>query len=116
MAEQEQGQTRPFADVLLELAKGRVHNEASIALQDLVEAVQSTGKKGSVTLTVVVAPSKAEGQVEVTAEVKPKPPRSTPPTSLFFITSDHNLSRTNPEQPHLPMRGLPVDDRERDAK
>jgi|SRR5215469_7544112 len=119
MAEQEQGQTRPFADVLLELSKGRVHNDASFALQDLVAAVADTGKKGSLSLVITVTPSKADGQVEVTAEVKTKPPTPKPATSLFFVTDDHNLSRENPEQPHLPLREVPTETerlREADSK
>ena len=112
-------QTRPFADVLLELAKGRIHNEASIALQDLVEAVAERGGKGAVTLVINVASSKAEGQVEVTADVKTKLPATKRPTSLFFVTADHNLSRDNPEQPRLPMRDVsapPEQLREADSK
>jgi len=101
MEEPTVSQTRPFADVLLELNKGRVHNEASISLQDLVEAVARTGKKGTLQLSLAISPSKAEGQVEVVADVKVALPRLARPTSIFFYTADHNLTRDNPDQEEM---------------
>jgi hypothetical protein len=49
---------RPFADVLSEVNKGVVADEAATRLAELVASVRETGKGGSVTVTVKVDPFK----------------------------------------------------------
>lgn len=98
--------TRPFADVLRELDKGRVHTELSDKLQELLAAVLDVRKPGTLQLTVKVTPIKSESMVEVTASVAAKTPKAAR-TSVFFVTDSHNLSRDNPQQPALPLTGLP---------
>lgn len=101
-------QTRPFADLLRELDKGRVHTELSSQLQELVETVMDVNKGGTVTLTVKVSPTKAAETVEVQATVKAVLPK-TQRASLFFVSDDFNLTRDNPHQPFLPLAGVPGD-------
>jgi len=101
-------QTRPFADTLRELDKGRVHGELSEKLQELIEAVMDVKKPGTLQLTVKVNAAKGDAMVEVSASVAAKIPR-TARTSIFFVTDEHNLSRSNPSQPSLPLQGLPSD-------
>ena len=101
-------QTRPFADVLRELDKGRVHNELSEKLQELLEAVMTVRKPGTVALQLKVEAAKGEDMVTVLATVVTKVPR-TARTSTFWVTDDHNLSRSNPTQPYLPLAGVPGD-------
>lgn len=97
----EPAQVRPFADVLRELSKGRVHEDAAAKLQEVILAVADTGKAGS--LTLKVAPDKADGMVRVSADLKTKIPQLDR-ESLFYVDSDGNLSRDDPRQPHLPMQ------------
>jgi hypothetical protein len=102
-------QTRPFADLLLDLNKGRTHAELSSALQKLVAAVADTGKKGSLALTVVVSPSKSEAPFEIVDNVVIKMPAANRRASLFYADDDFNLTRTDPHQPQLPLRDITAD-------
>lgn len=96
-------QVRPFADFLLDHRQGRTHTDLSEALVELVEAVQETGKKGSLSLTLTVKPEGSR-QVLVTDKVAVKAPEGERDASFFFIDDDANLTRDNPTQPHLPLR------------
>lgn len=110
MNQPDQKQVKPFAAVLQELAKGRVHEEASQALADLTAAVVETGKKGTLTLVITVgAFSKANvDTLAVTGQVTAKPPLSPAPASVFFPDSAGNLHRHDPNQPTLPLRDINV--------
>lgn len=108
-------QTRPFADILLDLNKGRTHAELSTALQRLVAAVADTGKKGSIGLTVTVSPSKSEAPFEIVDNVVIKLPAANRRASLFYADDDHNLTRTDPHQPTLPLRDITADTTTRKA-
>lgn len=101
-------QIRPFAATLQDLAGGQVHTRLSDQLHDLTEAVTSTGKKGTLTLTIEVKPIKP-GQVDtlsVTAKSVLKAPEGddAAPTSVFFTDSSGNLTRSDPRQLTLPLR------------
>jgi hypothetical protein len=100
--------TRPFSDVLRELDKGRVHTELSERLQEVIEAVMGVRKSGTVQLTLKVDAAKGDAMVEVVASVAAKKPRVAR-TSMFYVDDEHNLSRTNPDQPFLPLSGVPGD-------
>jgi hypothetical protein len=97
---------RPFADFLQELDDGAVHAEMSSSLRDLIEAVNTTGKTGTLTLTIKAKPAgrNAFGNLIVTHEVKVKEPDNDRPESVWFVTPDGNLSRDNPAQQRLPLR------------
>lgn len=99
---------RPFAAVLQDIGNGTAAAEASRELADLTEAVIALGKKGTLTLTLTVAPA-SKGlatNLVVAAEVKAKPPTGEAPASVFFTDADGNLTRNDPNQPMLPLRGL----------
>ena len=102
-AEPEEGerQTVPFADTLQKLQRGRTARELAVSMQDLVEAVVSTGKAGTLTLTLKVSKSKASGMVEIVDSYAVKLPRADREVSMFYVTADHNLSRTDPRQGEL---------------
>ena len=95
-------QTRPFADVLMDLDGGRIHAELSNALQKLVAAVADTGKKGSVTLQIALGPSKTEAPFEAIPAVNLKLPAPNRRASVFYADDDHNLLRRDPNQQELP--------------
>ncbi|MEU0087225.1 hypothetical protein [Streptomyces sp. NPDC006274] len=96
-------QVRPFAEFLQEQAGGTLHTELSEKLHDLVQAVQETGKGGSITLKIDVKPIPGtDGRtLTVTDAVVTKLPKTERPKSIFFIDDDMNLSRTDPRQPVL---------------
>ncbi len=93
-----QGTVRPFADVLHDLGKGQVADEASVLLTDLVTAVVTYGRKGIFTLKITVAPFQKgdNGQVIVQAVATSKPPSADPIAAVFFAGDDGNLLTDDP--------------------
>lgn len=110
-------QVRPFADVLKEINGGDSHDELSDALNELVTAVNDTGRVGTLTYVVKVKPAgkNAHGNVIILDEVKIKLPQLDRAESVWFVTSDGNVSRENPNQlkfeslREVPAPAVPVD-------
>lgn len=99
MAEPKEPESRPFSTWLLEQSGGKTHDELSDALHDLVARVRDTGKKGSVSLTVSVAPLSGDTDVLVVSdEIKLRLPEHDRKPSLFYPDKDGNLSRRDPNQ------------------
>jgi hypothetical protein len=99
--------TRPFADVLAELARGATHTELSHALQRLIGAARETGKKGSITLTVTATPVRGdERQIVLSDSIKISLPEFDRAPSTFFADDDNNLVRDDPRQMHLPLASV----------
>lgn len=90
---------RPFADWLREQSGGTTHDELGDGLHDLVARVRDTGKKGSVSLTITVAPLNGDADVlVVTDEIRLKLPEHDRKASLFYPDAQGNLTRTDPGQ------------------
>jgi hypothetical protein len=88
---------------LKELRQGGAVVELSEALADLVTAVRATGSKGSMVITLTVAPA-AKGEVNallIEDSVKLKLPRSSRGATILFANNDGVLSRKDPRQPEL---------------
>jgi hypothetical protein len=99
--------SRPFQDLLREHRGGLTHDELSDALADLVAAVTDEGKAGSLTVTFRIKPmGKGEG-LEVSADIKARPPAKTPGVSIFFATPENALVREDPRQKALDLREVP---------
>lgn len=92
---------RPFAAFLQEQSGGQLHDELSTRLHDLIAAVRETGKAGSISLKIDIKPIPGtDGRtLTVTDTVAAKLPKTERPKSIFFVTDDFNLSRTDPRQP-----------------
>jgi hypothetical protein len=96
-------ETRPLADILRRLEKGRAHDVMSGDLQDLIAAVQDTGKAGKFTLQLSVQPVKGNaGMVTVTAVWAAKAPARDRTPNFFYVDDDHNLRDEDPSQLTLP--------------
>lgn len=93
-----EGTVRPFADVLRDLGKGQVADEAAVLLTDLVQAVVTYGKKGVFTLKITVAPFKNgdSSQVTVAAIATSRPPSADPIQAVFYAGDDGNLLADDP--------------------
>jgi hypothetical protein len=109
----EQRHVRPFAEWLVEAQQGTLASELSTSLNEVVEAVNLTGKPGVLTLKVSIKPPGKNadgGTVVVSADVATKIPVPDRKESVYFVDDDCNLSRHNPAQPALPLRevGKPV--------
>lgn len=116
MAEKEkpapEHQVKPFAATLQEIAKGAVHADVSEKLRQLTSAVTETGKKGTLQVTLTVAPIKPgnTSNLVVTAASVLKAPVGDIPSAVFFVDGDSNLTRYDPNQPTLPLRVAGVKD------
>lgn len=97
---------RPYADLLREHRGGLTHEELSDALRDLVIAVAEEGKAGSLTFTVKIKPMGKGDGLEISADIKSKPPAKTPGVSIFFATPDGALVREDPRQKNLELREI----------
>ena len=92
-------EAKEFCAFLLEQASGKTHDELTDGLRDLVNKVRDTGKKGSLTLVVNVAPMKEDRTVfVVTDEIKLKLPEHDRKASIFWPDKDGSLLRNDPNQ------------------
>lgn len=90
---------KPITDVLREIRRGRVVDDATLKLQRLVEAVTQTGKAGTLTLELTVKPNKNDKeQVVLISKVKCKTPEEELPEAIFFVDEDFDLVRDDPKQ------------------
>ena len=108
VVEVEEKRTRPFADFLAEHNNGHGHRRASTSLQDVVNAVVETGKKGSVTVTVSVEPMKSadDGTLMLTVTVAEKIPSEPVKAAIFYADDEGNLTRTDPRQAAFDFQSL----------
>lgn len=97
--------SRPFMDFLREHRNGATHDELSDQLNELVAAVGTERKAGSLTLKISIKPGNVgEGSVMVADEIKLVAPKPTKSSSMFFITPENNLIREDPRQKKLDLR------------
>lgn len=88
-----------FASFLCQHARGRSERELSEKLRDLVQAVEDTGKGGSITYTLTIKPqANAEHAVLVQDDIKVKTPQLDRPASIFFADEAYRLVRSDPRQ------------------
>lgn len=92
-----------FLAFLAGVNKGRTANELGEKLQELVEAIENTGKGGTLVLKIAIKPAGKTNSdaVIVTDEVLLKAPKAAPRESFFFPDANHNLLRTDPNQNSL---------------
>lgn len=97
---------RPFMDFLREQRAGELQDELSQELNNVVAQVERMGKKGTITLTIEVAPVSKEmsGQVVVRDSIVVKLPKAARPPTLFFTTPENNLSRKDFRQNELELK------------
>lgn len=90
-----------FATVLLNMSDGESHKELSDRLRELVQAVRSTGKKGTLTYVIEVAPAGknlAQSTVILGDKITSKIPEFARQSSMFFADDTGALMRDNPNQ------------------
>ena len=59
---------KPFATFLIEHAKGKSHDELSKRLRDLLEAIENTGKGGTITYKLSIKPEPRADHVVVVGQ------------------------------------------------
>lgn len=97
--------SRPFTDVIGEIDRGRLFDELTERLAEVVDGVRLTQKAGELTLKLKISPN-GEDAVAIADEVKVKLPEPNKPKSLFFIGKGNALSRRDPRQQDLPLRDV----------
>lgn len=90
----------PFVVWLGKHQKGTVDTELTANLRQLVEMVQETGKKGSLTLAIEVKPD-GESRVIVTEKITAKLPEHTRRDAVYYVDPALNLVRDPPGQGNL---------------
>ncbi len=92
---------------LVVLNKGRFIVECGAEFQDLTDAICATNKPGKLIITLTVSPSgwnkgtMRVNQVDVAPEFSVKKPLHDQAKSIFFVTDDNKLTRTDPDQETL---------------
>ncbi len=90
---------KPITDILREMRKGRIVEDATEALREVVKAVDATEKAGTVTLKITVKPSKGGGTDKtLSVSIATAIPRPDLPDAVFFSTVDGDLVRDDPDQ------------------
>lgn len=92
---------RPITDIIPQLRMGEAVDEASNKFNELIQAVENTGKPGTFIMKITVKPS-TSGALEVTDDISIKKPEGKKGSSLFFATPEGNLQRNDPRQNELP--------------
>lgn len=96
-----------FLGTLVVLNRGKTVIDASRELQQVIDAIIATNKKGSITIKLEISPSGwKEGtgranQVDIDPDITSKVPRHDQGKSIFFVTEDNKLTRDDPEQEAL---------------
>lgn len=94
---------RPITDLLRELRNGLLLDDLATRMQELVSAVESTGKAGSLTLKLDVKPFEKHGGAMVVKDtIKITAPKIESSGTVLFATPEGNLQRNNPRQDDLP--------------
>lgn len=94
--------SRLITDILREVRKGAAVEEATNALNDVVKAVDETGKKGAVTIVVNVVPAPHGGPEKmIVVDIKSKKPISSIAPAVFFSDAMGDLHRSDPTQEEM---------------
>lgn len=103
---------RLITDVLREIRKGRPVEEATTALNDVVRAVDETGKEGSVTIVLKIKPAKHGGpEKTLVCEVSAKKPIADIAPAVFFSNDEGDLHRVDPRQEEMALDEVPTTSR-----
>jgi hypothetical protein len=106
-------QQAPVAAFLASHLNGRTDEELSAEFHTLLDAVRTHGKKGSLTITIVVDPP-ANGvesaPMPIGVESTVKAPKPTPVKNLYFLDDDGQPVREDPRQMAIEFRTAPSTD------
>lgn len=105
----ELAQANPAIKLLAQLDKGRVAATLAEKLPLVIEAVKRTGKKGKLTLDIVLEPE-GKGEVvtvEISGVISVKLPERETRATIFFITEDNGLSSRDPNQTEIDFTAPP---------
>ena len=89
-----------FAAFLKDIRKGQFLYESSVELEKLVAAIKETGKGGTLTLKIDIAPLNKGNANALGIKAKPKAklPEKETNLAIFFPTDKNTLQREDPRQ------------------
>ncbi len=102
---------RPFADFLREQGKGALHEELTNEMHALIGAINETGKKGVLQISLTFEPNKKNpDMLMVTDDVRARAPKPEKRASIFYTDDDGNVTRSDPNQLTFdgPLREVPA--------
>jgi hypothetical protein len=102
---------KSFSLQLNEHNQGTTHAQATAALDELLRAVQSSGRAGKYSLTFSIAPATRNNmgtvdKVTITAAHKLDLPKTMQPEDFYWLTDDGETSRSHPRQHDLELRDV----------
>ncbi|MFC5524046.1 hypothetical protein [Polaromonas jejuensis] len=100
---------KSFNILLAELNEGSAHAALTSDLAELLRTVQNTGRGGSLTLKIKVAPATRNNhgsvdKVNITADRKLELPKPEQPSDFFYLTDEGETTRNHPRQHSLELR------------
>lgn len=97
---------KPLTEILKMLSGGSVDGEAGEKMAELVSAVDSTGKGGTLTIKITVKKT-SKYAMSVLADIKMTKPQDAPDSTLMFPTPEGNLLLNDPRQQSLELKTVP---------
>ncbi|AQV94791.1 hypothetical protein BJN34_12960 [Cupriavidus necator] len=98
--------TRPITDTLRHIGGGVFIDLASDKMNELVNAVDTTGKSGKLTLEVSVKKATRGGAMHITGKVTLKKPAEDALEAMLFATPEGNLVADDPRQQKLDLKNV----------
>ncbi|SAI59044.1 Uncharacterised protein [Bordetella ansorpii] len=94
----------PFSQTLDRLRGGECADVAAARLAEIVKAVESTGKPGTLTVQITVKKLSRSGALELIDKVTAKIPEEQQSTTLLFSTPEGNLISSDGRQGALDLQ------------
>lgn len=96
----------PFNHTLSKLNRGELNDELTEILSEVIKAVRSTRKQGSVTLTLNVAMlnTRTEDSIKITPKVSKKIPELDREESIVFSTANGDVLFDDPNQIKMELK------------
>jgi hypothetical protein len=98
---------RPITDTLRHIGGGTLIDQASDKLAELVNAVDASGKGGTLTLVIAVKKATRGGAMHIAGKVSLKKPAEEPMEAMLFATPEGNLIADDPRQQKLDLKQVP---------
>lgn len=103
--------TRPFFDVARDIRQGMFLDECADKLQEVVRAVDETGKSAKLVIEISVTPAaRVGGAVKIADKVVTKLPALPAGETIMFMTPENNLVANDPKQQTLELKAVPTND------
>ena len=110
-----------FNKLIGDLNEGSTHSALSAELAELLKTVQHTGRAGSLSIKIKIAPATRtqSGEVDkitITADRKLELPKPQSPSDFFYLTEDGETTRNHPRQHSLELRDVSTNGASHDLK